>query len=90
MNKKLLETARFLENDICNLKREIEDLKYVIENYNKLGSNISFKSNSENNSKSFGSKKFNFKNDLKLIVEKILIQSEKELIKLKKEFKDLK
>ena len=89
MNEKKLRDAQVLSSNIWQTERDIDDINKILADYDNFGSTISFLRNSDNYSRSFGSKK----NDLKVSIEQMMIKlknkSEKELIDLKGKFSKL-
>lgn len=90
MNEDKLRKANNLNNQISNVKRDIEDIDLILLDYESMGSSIEFRKNSNGWSRSFGSKKYGFREDLMRGVldamrERLVI----ELAELKAEFEKL-
>lgn len=89
MNKKQLEKAQYLDWEISQLEQNIKDIDLIISEYDKFGSVITFKRNSDDFSKSFGTKKFNLKPKLLDILINIKNNEQKTLIELKEKFEKI-
>ena len=71
MNADTLKKANALQYEIYNAEKDLKDIKYLLEEYDTFGSTITFKRNSDEHSRSFGSKKFQFKAELKDVLKKM-------------------
>lgn len=89
MTEAKLKKARELESDIWQTERDIEDINKILKDYNNFGSEVTFRRNSDSYSRSFGSKKNDFREDLENLLIGLKISKEKELINLKQEFSEL-
>lgn len=89
MTPETLKKAQTLNNEIWYIEKDIQDLNEILNDYDSFGSSINFKRNKDLNNKSFGSKKYSFKLELKLILEKLLIDANKELLVKKSELEKL-
>jgi len=89
MTKEQLKNARTLKSEIWGLERYIKDINNILFDYENFGSKIEFKRNKDGYSRSFGSKKGNFKEPLKLLLEDIRKDKEQELKELNKQFENL-
>ncbi len=89
MDKKTLDKARFLENDIYNLDRDCKDMMEILSDFDKFGSEITFKRNKDGNTRSFGSKKYNFKEKLREVLETLYSETQQNLVIKKRELKAL-
>ena len=89
MNEKKLREAQLLSSDIWQIEGDINDIGKIIEDYDNFGSTIEFKRNKDSYSRSFGSKKNKFKEDLKNLLIDLKKTKQQELIVLKEEFAKL-
>tara|TARA_R110000868_G_scaffold179968_2_gene420426 strand:+ start:3557 stop:3826 length:270 start_codon:yes stop_codon:yes gene_type:complete len=89
MTQQQLKKARFIESDIWQTERDIEDINKILKDYENFGSTIEFKRNKDGYSRSFGSKKNNFKPELEQLLIRLRNQLEKDLIKLKNDFEKI-
>lgn len=89
MTEKQLKRAREIESEIWNAERDIQDISKILLDYNGFGSDISFKRNSDGFSRSFGSKKYDFKLALAPILSNIQLELQLNLTALQEEFKKL-
>ncbi len=89
MKKELLQKARELESEIWHTEQSLVDINIVLENYDEFGSSIEFKNNKTGFSRSFGSKKFNFRKDLKALLSCMKEELSQELDLLKEKFDKL-
>ena len=90
MNEEKLRIANDLNNSMSNVRRDIEDIDTILEDYENMGSSMEFRKNSNGFSRSFGSKKYGFRDDLvKLILIGIREKLEEDLAKLGAEFAKL-
>lgn len=89
MKKNILQKARQLESDIWQTERDIKDIGVILSEYDTFGSTVSFIRNSSGYTRSFGSKKYNFKTELEQLVIRLRNQLEKDLVILKEEFEKL-
>lgn len=89
MKAETLKKARELESLIWYAEQGLESLKVVIEDFDNFGSSLQFKRNKDDVTKSFGSKKFNFKKELLPILNNMFLETSKELESLKTELEYL-
>lgn len=89
MDAKTLQRANTINNDIYNATRTAEDIKAILDSYDSWGSSIEFTNNRSSQSRSYGSKKFGFKPQLKTILEYMRLQCEEEVRTLTDEFNKL-
>ena len=89
MTTEQLQKANYLNNSIRNLEDDIKAINEILLDYNNFGSNITFKRNSDGFSRSFGSKKNNFRNPLKEILVSLKKEIESVLLALTEELKNL-
>ena len=75
------------------IERKIDDLisvNNILNDYDNFGSDITFKRNKDSYSRSFGSKKFNIKSELKQVLLSVQKQLKEELELLENKFKNIK
>jgi len=89
MTPETLKKAQNLNNSIWHCENDLKSILEVIEDFDNFGSTIQFKRNRDDNSKSFGSKKFKFKDKLLPILNSIFIEASEELNSLRKELEEL-
>jgi hypothetical protein len=89
MKQEILQKAKNLENSIWYCKQDLESIKIVIEDFDNFGSCLQFKRNKDGLTKSFGSKKFDFKKELLLILNSMSAEISEELKRLNKELENL-
>lgn len=89
MDGRTMRKALVLENAIDKCQCDIKDIKELLSDYERFGSEISFRRNKDDRSFSFGSLKYRFRADLEVIMKRVLTEKEAELIELKEKFKIL-
>jgi hypothetical protein len=89
MDEKKLRKAQLISSEIWQTERDIQDIIKILDDYNSFGSTISFFKNSDGYSRSFGSKKNKFREDLENLLIDLKTSKEKELISLKEQFSKL-
>ena len=89
MTKDIMKKGRILESEIYQTESDIDDIRSILNDYDNFGSNITFKRNSDNFSRSFGTKKYIFKSQLYTLLCTLLVNKEEELIQLNREFESL-
>ena len=68
MTDKQLKEARLIDCEINACKSDIADIDAILNDYDSFGSTIEFKRNKDGFMRSFGSKKHNFREELKFIL----------------------
>jgi hypothetical protein len=89
MTKEQLKKARQIESDIWQIERDVSDIQDILNDYENFGSTVEFKRNKDGYSRSFGSKKNNFKPELEQLLIRLRNQLEKDLITLNEDFKKI-
>ena len=89
MTDKQLKLARELESDIYQTDRDIKDINVILKDYSNFGSTITFLRNKDGFSRSFGSKKNDFRIPLEQLLIRLRNNLEKKLETLKIKFKEL-
>lgn len=89
MTPETLKKAQLLNNLIWAFERDLESISEVLDDFDNYGSSIQFIRNKDDNKKSFGSKKFDFKGKLFPILVSIKEQAEVGLAKTRKDLEEL-
>ena len=79
MTPETLKKAQNLNNSIWHCKNDLENIQTVIDDFDSFGSSLQFKRNKDGITKSFGSKKFDFKKELLSMLHSMSVGISEEL-----------
>ncbi len=89
MTPETLKKAQSLNNSIWHCKNDLENIQTVIDDFDNFGSSLQFKRNKDGITKSFGSKKFDFKKELLSMLHSMSVGISEELEDLNKQLAKL-
>lgn len=89
MTPETLKKAQNLNNSIWYCKEDLKNIQIVIKDFDNFSSSLQFKRNKDGMTKSFGSKKFDFKKELLSMLHSMTVGISEELEGLNKQLEEL-